>query len=209
MLNFIIFGTKGVTSTAGKGQFHCPQCGSSQAYLHKRVKEWFALYFIPCIPIKTVGEYIECQACKNTYRMDVLQYDPKAEQAALDAEYQTVMRRVMIEMMLADGVLEENEIASIQEIYPRLTGRALTREEIMSEADQTRRTGGDVLTYLSRMNSMLNNSGRESILRAAAHVAMADGAFAPSEKQFMNKAAEALGVTQTHLNGILAEIQAG
>lgn len=207
MLNFIIFGTKGVTSTAGKGQFHCPQCGP-QAYQHKKVKKWFTLYFIPCIPMETLGEYVECQGCKGTYRLEVLKYDPRAEQAALEAEYQTVMRRVMIEMMLADDVLEENEIVSIQEIFPRLTGRQLSREEIMSEADETRRSGGDVLSYLEKMRSVLNSSGRESILRAAAHVAMADGSFAPSEKQFMCKAAEALGVTPAHLNGILAEVQA-
>lgn len=206
MLNFIIFGTRGVTSNAGKGQFHCPQCGP-QPYLHKKVKKWFTLYFIPCIPMETLGEYIECQRCKGTYKMEVLNYDPQAEQAALEAEYETVMRRVMIEMMLADDVLEESEITTMQEIYPRLAGREISRDEIMAEADETRRNGGDVLSYLQRMQGVLNNSGRETILKAAACVAMADGTFAPAEQQFLSKAAEALGITQAHLTGILAEMQ--
>ncbi len=206
MLNFIIFGTKGVTSTAGKGEFHCPQCGP-KPYLHKKVKKWFTLYFIPCIPMETLGEYIECQNCKGTYKMEVLNYDPRAEQMQLNAHYEDVVRRVMIEMMLADDVLEESEITSMQEIYAQIAGRQLSRDEILAEAEQARRSGGDVLRYLEQMNRMLNNNGRESILKAAAHVAMADGKFEPSERQFLNKAAEALGITQAHLNGILAEVQ--
>lgn len=72
MLALIIFGTRGVRSTIKEGQFYCPQCVSDQSYKHKKVTQFFTLYFIPLIPLSNKGTYVECQSCKNTYIERVL-----------------------------------------------------------------------------------------------------------------------------------------
>ena len=72
MLAFIIFGTRGVRSTIKEGQFNCPQCMSERNYKHKKVTQFFTLYFIPLIPLSNKGTYVECQSCKNTYIEGVL-----------------------------------------------------------------------------------------------------------------------------------------
>jgi len=69
---FIIFGTKGVTSRIQEGQFHCPNCNSSQPYRHNKVRRFFTLYFIPLIPLGTIGEHVECETCKTIYNPNVL-----------------------------------------------------------------------------------------------------------------------------------------
>ena len=76
MLAFIIFGTRGIRSTLKQGTFFCPQCGSEKNYKHKKVTQFFTLYFIPLIPLGNKGEYVECQTCRNTYIERVLHMRP-------------------------------------------------------------------------------------------------------------------------------------
>ncbi len=76
MIAFIIFGTRGVRSTIQEGQFYCPQCNGQSRYKHKKVTQFFTLYFIPLIPLGNKGQYVECQRCKNTYIERILQMQP-------------------------------------------------------------------------------------------------------------------------------------
>ncbi|OIQ37329.1 MAG: hypothetical protein BM555_01065 [Crocinitomix sp. MedPE-SWsnd] len=76
MLAFIIFGTRGIRSTIKQGAFYCPQCQSEKNYKHKKVTQFFTLYFIPLIPLGNKGEYVECQTCRNTYIERVLDIAP-------------------------------------------------------------------------------------------------------------------------------------
>lgn len=76
MLALIIFGTRGVRSTIKEGQFFCPQCNGKTRYKHKKVTQFFTLYFIPLIPLGNKGQYVECQRCRNTYIERILQMQP-------------------------------------------------------------------------------------------------------------------------------------
>jgi hypothetical protein len=73
MLGLIIYGTRGVRYKYKQGQFFCPACHAQQAYVHRRVRRFFTLYFIPLIPLTLAGEYIECQRCTGTFKLEVLQ----------------------------------------------------------------------------------------------------------------------------------------
>ncbi|RPJ02596.1 MAG: zinc-ribbon domain-containing protein [Chloroflexi bacterium] len=68
----IIFGTRVRHKVLGDGKFFCPRCQAQRSYLHKRASRYFTLYFIPIIPMGTLGEFIECQACGGTFEMSVL-----------------------------------------------------------------------------------------------------------------------------------------
>lgn len=68
----IIFGSRARHITIGEGQFYCPQCNTKRDYLHKKAKRYFTLYFIPLIPLDELGEYVECQTCKVTFKPEVL-----------------------------------------------------------------------------------------------------------------------------------------
>ena len=68
----IIFGTKNRFTTTGKGQFYCPKCRATRNYERKVAKRYFTLYFVPLIPMGTLGEMIECQTCRTSFNTDVL-----------------------------------------------------------------------------------------------------------------------------------------
>jgi hypothetical protein len=72
MIFFIIWGTKGITTSKGSGRFGCPACGGERGYIHKQVRRFFTLYFIPLIPLQIVGTYVECQGCGGTFNDTVL-----------------------------------------------------------------------------------------------------------------------------------------
>lgn len=72
----IIWGSKGCEKVVDQGQFHCPRCDEPRSYTHKRVSNYFTLYFIPLFPTSTLGEYVECYSCGETYKPEVLSYRP-------------------------------------------------------------------------------------------------------------------------------------
>jgi tellurite resistance protein len=206
MLGLIIFGTRGVTYGSEGGQFYCPDCDGEKPYLHRKVRRFFTLYFIPLIPLDLLGEYIECQTCTSTYKPSVLAFDPKASQKREEAEFRQAMRRVLVLMMLADGVVEDSEIEAIQGILGKLENRTVERSEIESELAKAKSAPGDLSVYCKSMAGSLNDAGREMVVRAALLVATADGKFDDSERDALAKMATALNLSRAHYAGIVNEV---
>jgi hypothetical protein len=76
---FIIWGSRGLTSTLQHGDFFCPSCQEQQAYTLQQVRPFFTLYFIPIFPIGGADRYVECKSCKTTFKEEVLNYEPPSE----------------------------------------------------------------------------------------------------------------------------------
>ena len=72
VVGLIIFGRKGVTSTTNRGTFDCPACGTGKPFEHKKARRFFTLYFIPLIPLQTLGEWVECGGCGKQWKPTVL-----------------------------------------------------------------------------------------------------------------------------------------
>ena len=97
----IIFGWRGVTFNKEQGQFHCPSCGPNIDFRHKTVRNFFTLYFIPVIPLNSLGEYVECQQCQGTFHHDILDYDPAEQGRTTEAIFMVAAKQLMISMLLA------------------------------------------------------------------------------------------------------------
>jgi len=196
MLYFIIiYGTRGMTSVGGAGRFHCPTCGKS-AYQHKKVRRWFTLFFIPMIPLDLAGEYIECGKCYGTYELDVLSYDPAAEAAKFEAAFQIAIRRTIVKMCLADGVVEPAEVAAIRDIYSKIAGVELSEDDVREEIAEAMTDPRTVQQYLKDGIGMFNVHAKELIVKAAFFVAAADGQIAESEHKLLHNIGAALQMTK-------------
>lgn len=204
----IIWGWGGITSTADKGDFHCPDCGK-QSYRLRRVRNFFKLYFIPIIPLNKLGEYVECDGCKQTYNEQILEWDPEALQAAFEAEYVVGVKRVMMKLALADGVVEESEIDAIAEIFQQLTGGQIDRGDIAAEIEHMKNDTSSVEDYVSELRGSLNNDGKEKVVMAALMVALADGDFDDSEVKEIMALGKALEMSSAHVKGIISEVISG
>lgn len=202
----IIFGTRSVTYNKGKGSFHCPGCGDTRAYAHKRVRRFFTLYFIPLIPLDLLGEYVECSGCDNTYKPSVLEFDPAAEKAAFESEFQVAVRRVMIRMMLADGAMDAAEVDTVRTVFEQLAGRPLSADEVLGEATTLQAQPESIRDMVGKLVGSLNGHGKESVVRAVYLVAAADGDFADEEMALIQEIGEALEMTPVHVQGVLATV---
>lgn len=64
---------------AASGQFHCPKCNTMRYYQQKYTTKSTTWYFLLLTrKAQVIDEYVECQVCQQTYRLDVLQYNPSS-----------------------------------------------------------------------------------------------------------------------------------
>lgn len=206
MVAFIIFGTRGVTWTKERGQFFCPQCNGECDFRHKSVRRFFTLYFIPIIPLDLLGEYVECERCQGTYNIDILQYDPAAADNQVEALFMVAMKQVMIAMLLADGVIDDNEVKELQATFEDLSGVPVTEQDLREEIAVIQAEGSGALELVSHLAPGLNAKGKEMVITAAYQIAVADGHFDDSESQLLEEIAAAMDVSSAHLRGILTEL---
>lgn len=200
------FGSHGVTTTKEKGAFFCPGCGTEQDYRRKTVRRFFTLYFIPTIPLDKLGEYVECQSCQGTYKVEVLSHGPAAAKAKLQAEFEKAVRRIMVLMMMADETIEEAEVAAILANYSRVTRREITEDDVWAEVRRARQEGEEVVSYAQQIAPHLNESGKELVMKAAMMVMAADGAFHQQELELLRTLGAALDMTRAHVTGLMSEL---
>ena len=201
----IIWGWKGRTSKAATGEFFCPECKNYESYTHKIVKNWFTLYFIPVIPLKVLGEYVECDTCKSTYKLDALEYDPRAEQQKAQAIFALATRDVMLKMAMADGSVDEEEILKIIGVFENVTKHEITREQIDQRIIELEAEPQDISSYASTVSGFLNETGKEMVLRGAIAIAKADGIIDEGELSALHRLSEALDLPRAYANGIFGE----
>ena len=203
---FFIAGTRGVTTTVSKGDFFCPECNAHTQYHHDQVHEKATVFFIPVINLKLLGEYIECQNCVNTYKMEILDYDPEQEQKEIEAIYLKGIKKVMTMMMLADGKIDENEKIMMKDIYQKMTNFELSDSDIEKEIENSKTTIFGLEDLLTEVFPQLNESGRETIIKVAYWVSIADGKVDKEEEKLLIKLAKHFQISSAHLKGIISEV---
>ncbi|MFH1843114.1 MAG: TerB family tellurite resistance protein [bacterium] len=200
----VFFGRQGVTSTTNCGEFCCPRCGQGKLYMLKRVRRFFTLFFMPLIPLEHLGDFVECQHCQGTFSPEVLDLDPERQQAELKAEYEKAILRVMVGIMLADDRVDDQEVTAIQTLYQEFVGRDLGEADVLEEIAITEATREPIPARVATFTHLLNDYGKEMVIKAALTVAAADGVFQAEEQRLVQQVAQALDMTPAHFQGVLA-----
>ena len=71
----IIWGSTTKEKVVDMGTFYCPTCRQESEYSLVCVAQYFTLYFLPVCRTSTLGEFVECRSCGQSYEMDVLSYN--------------------------------------------------------------------------------------------------------------------------------------
>lgn len=77
-----------------------------------QARRWFTFFWIPLIPLKIIGEYIECSSCQSTYEPRVLDMPTTAH---VEDQLTRALRHVVVAMMHADGHIDDRELKAIQQ----------------------------------------------------------------------------------------------
>lgn len=205
----IIFGMTSRNKTVESGTFYCPICQGEQVYDHKAVRRWFTLYFIPCIPMGHLGEYIECRTCKGNLALNVLDYNPSegpADPENMDALFLVACKQAMIGMLLADGQPSDREVHALQNSFELLAGVEVTEDDLREEIEHIARNGSHALEIAGQAAPQLNDASKEALMKQAYQMARADGPMSKAESRFFEQLGHALVISRAHLRGILLDL---
>jgi hypothetical protein len=67
--------------TAQSGTFVCPAEGMEREYQIRRVNRWITLFYVPVIPLGTLGTFVRCKRCKNKFGYDAISQSSAATAA--------------------------------------------------------------------------------------------------------------------------------
>ena len=87
-----------------------------------------------------MGDYVECQDCKSTFKKSVLDHDPKAEEEKIRSLYYFGTLDIMISIAHADGVLLPEEITEIRNTFESIIGSEVSEEFVNEQLEKSKET---------------------------------------------------------------------
>jgi tellurite resistance protein len=201
----ILIGEMNITYTKGIGEFYCPQCQSEHPCQHKRVRRFLTIYFVPLVPLDLVSEHLRCLGCRQNHPLHAMELRADDYEREQQREFATDVKRVMVLTMIADGVIEESEIETIQQFYRQLTDDELSREQILKEAEQAQRAGTTAAIYAQVIAGRRTEEEKTWIIRGAFGVATADGDLSDERLRQLKQLPVALGMSESRFREIIEE----
>ena len=196
----IIWGWRVRKKTIGTGVFFCPGEGSDRKYEHKQARRWFTIFFIPLIPLKELGDFIECTSCENTYYPDVL----KGKTASEIEDISTIaIRHVAVSMALADGTVDPRERDAAVTVVQRFASHPYGLDDLDSDLSSLQVSA--LSDNLEELGAVLNEHGKENVLTAAVFLAGADGHVDRSEIEVARQIGKALTMSSAHIEGTIQQ----
>lgn len=204
---FIVYGTKGVTTELGWGEFACPNCGwARRTFARKAVRRHFTLFFIPLFPTGRAIEFIECQSCGGQFDPGVLAQAEAVRQVIDRTEFIEHVKRLSVLAAMADGDANADEVAAIRATYAEVSGGgALSKSDIERELYLARLARGGLSQYPRQFSGTLGTPEKEGAIRAVLAVLLADGPLGDDERRFLGEVAAEMGLSEAHLRGLMAE----
>jgi tellurite resistance protein len=200
-----VIGIRPITRTTDRGTFVCPECRVLRTYVRQRVQRRFVLFFVSMLPLDELGEYLECEQCRSTFRTTILSADPTGPRVPLAAEFRPAVLRIMMLMMMEDGRIRESEQRMILDLNRKLTGEAPSLEAMDEHLDAVRTGPGNATDYARSIAPFLNEPGKELVLKAAFAVAVADRQVHPTERALLHEIGRALHMSPGHIRAVIAE----
>ena len=125
----------------------------------------------------------------------------------IDAGREDLIMQAMIAIASADKRLVETETATIRDIYRKLTGATIEAIDVARAMESYGDGDTDRLTAeLARRRDDLDMETKETLIRAAYMVLLADKRISAQERKKLHDYAEALDIPEIHLNALLEDL---
>jgi hypothetical protein len=194
----IIFGLRVFYRTIAQGTFHCRRCGGDRQYRHRAGRRWFTLFFLPVIPLTTVGEHVQCTTCRTRYVTEVLSQPTTAQmQAALPAGMRAAVSAMVRSGDPASPVSRQRAIEAVIGSGVPNYDEAMLNTDLMQPFETIR-------PALNQVGGQLTIQAREWYLAEVIRIALADGPLSETERQAALAIGLDLGMTQAQVVGVVA-----
>ena len=194
----IIFGLRVFYRTIAQGIFYCRRCGGDRQYRKRSGRRWFTLFFLPVIPLNSVGEHVQCSTCRTRYVPDVLNQPTTAQmQAALPAGMRAAVWAMLRSGDPASPVSRQRAIEAVIGAGTPGYNEAMLSADLMQPFESIR-------PALNRVGGQLTIQAREWYLAEVIRIAMADGPLTETERHAALAIVVDLGMTQAQVIGVVA-----
>ncbi len=177
----ILIGTMNLTRTRERGNFYCPACAISQTYRLRATRPWLTLYFIPTVPVGGVEYHVQCDQCRQTWDVSVLEMNAESHELVLEDQFRDEAIRAAVLVVLSDGTISENEIGALQRIGEYLLDRDVDREELGRLCSVARQNEIEAANYVATVSRPWSEEQRVRALQAMFLAATADGEMGPEQ----------------------------
>jgi hypothetical protein len=193
----IIFGFRVFFHTVGQGVFHCQRCGGDRRYRLRRGRRFFTLFFVPVIPLNTVGELVQCATCGTRYRPGVLNLPTASQmQAALPAG----MRAGACAMLRAGDPASGPARQRAREAIAGAGAQGYDGAALDRDLAQPAQAMG---AALAQVGAQLAIPAREWFLAEVVRIGMADGPLTGAQRDAAYWVGAGLGMTQAQALGVI------
>ena len=194
----LIFGMATRMKVLGRSTIHCPKCGVDRVGALKQARRWFSVFFIPLIPLKVLGEVVQCETCGTTFGPEVRALPTSA---ALATELLEATREASALLLRIDDPASARDAAL--RALTEVAGRPWTEEEL--DADIEHNTAEHLSARLHHLAGGMTTLGTEHLLATIAAVGTSEGSVRPESRAALNAIAADLGMTPAHARGVVEQ----
>ena len=195
----IIWGFRVIWRTISEGIFHCPNEEADKPYRMRSAQRFFTLFFIPLIPLKKMGQAVECSSCKQRYEPSVLSR-PTTPQMS-DKLYDAVRAAIVSILELNGGLDPKVRHEALRVIRSVKDDGSYALPQL--DTDLRLLPTHDVESQLREAASFLPLDGQEHLLSECARVAATDGPLSVAERDLLGRIGRGLGMSDAHVLGVL------
>jgi hypothetical protein len=198
----LIFGFKIRLTTVASLVFFCPACGGDRAGARREARRWFTLFWIPVIPLKRVGQIVECETCHNHFDPVVADRPTTGDLASVLANAVRALTAMVVRT--ADAAADPIRNAAVAHVRWSVPSYdLLTLANDVASIDPA--LAGQ---YVGPLDEGLEVGGKELLLADLVRVALAGGTVTSDQRQVIEQAGRGLGLTPAHVTGIVSSVVA-
>jgi tellurite resistance protein len=198
----LIWGWRVRRKTLSAGIFYSPAAGRDGPYRLIEARRWFTFFWIPLIPLKRLGTFVECQQTKATYDPAILENPTNSD---FVDQLSAAVREVVVAVVVADGAVTDDERRLAVDIIRDQIGPDYTPAAF--EEDLGRAMSSPLDQRLQYLAGALNDQGKERLLTAAARAMTADGSIDDRDRAAVRRIGELLGMSPAHVRGVSDQVE--
>lgn len=195
----LIWGLRTIFKKLGVGTFACPSCGADRPYTHKEARRWFTLFFIPIIPMKVLGEVVECDVCHGTFKPQVL----NAPTASHLEEQLLAVAREGVVLVLGPAPTPAARTEAL-DLLSSFAGREWSAADL--DRDLASLEATHLPARLAMLSTVLSEQGKERLVAGFARIAATGGVLSPDQRARIEQIAGGIGMTAAHTRGVIDEV---
>ena len=201
----ILIGTMNLTRTRDTGNFFCPGCGVTQTYRYRTRRPFLTLYFIPTIPVGGAEPFVQCDGCRASWDVGVLEMTRETHEAVKLEQFREDALRATVLITTADGTISEAEIGAIQQVATHLLGRPIDRDELGSLCASAQRLGVSPVNYIRSAKAQWSQEQCAIVVKAAFLACSAEGELNEAQLKVLGQLKEMFNMTDEEYESAIDE----